>query len=120
MENSNTRTSVAGLIRMTVLGSAFVGARVVLNACVPAFRAPVRWVERCLASGNTQLFQLPIAKHVFAGNPLTNSPTATSFMAINIVETVLVGVVMVGTGAAMKMAGAKHRDIERWIGGGRA
>lgn len=102
-------------VRLTVVGSAFVGVGTLLNSYVPAFHAPVSWVDKALQHSAQNLSNLPLARHMFHNNPLTGSKSMTEFLAINIVESALVGIVLLGGGVAMKAAGVKTHDVERWL-----
>ena len=101
--------------KLTVIGSAFVGVGTLLNSYVPAFHAPVTWVERALHQSGHFLSNNPRTSMIFRDNPLTNSKTMTQFLAVNIVESALIGGVLVGGGAVLKHMGIKASDIERFL-----
>lgn len=100
-------------VTLTIIGTAFVGVGSLLNCYVPAFHAPVTWVDRALRTGGRVLSENPVTGLVFRNNPLTNSKTLTQFLAVNIVESAMIGGFLVGGGAALKAAGAQPSHIEK-------
>ena len=104
---SSTESPSQQIMRITLTGAAVAGAGALLNVYVPAFHKPTQWLHGKLECCNGQLSKLPVAKHIFADNPLTCHSSLTEFLAINIMETPFIAGSMVSLGALMKASGIK-------------
>jgi hypothetical protein len=101
--------------KLTMIGSVFVGIGSLLNSYVPAFHVPVMWVDHVLHRTGHTLSQMPGSRLLFHDNPLTGSRTMREFLAVNIVESALIGGILIGGGAAMKVAGVKPKELEKLL-----
>lgn len=107
--NSSKAREVA---KLTIVGTIFVGLGAVLSVYVPALHKPTDMIQRGIQSTNAELSKIPVAGKVFDRNPLMYNNTMTRFLAVNALETFLIGGLMVGTGAIMKLCGVLPHHLE--------
>jgi hypothetical protein len=100
------------VLKMTCVGTGFVGLGAALNTYVPAFHKPVSWVERTLNKSSTVLSSAPATSFLFKDNPLTQNKAMTEFLAVNIIESALIGTVIVAAGVGMRTFHIAPKHIE--------
>lgn len=109
--------SIGELAKLTVIGTAFAAVGVLADQHVPLFHKGVSWIEKSLHHSHQTLAKTPGASILFNDNPLTQNKTLTHFFAVNIMESVLVGTVIVAGGACLKYIGVSTTDVGQALKG---